>query len=76
MNEQKRGSSSTSRIDVRFRNALLTIIAALLTFGGPYVVYVLTQLNMSMIPSVIFGFALFVAGLALMAYLIRKNFIS
>ncbi len=77
MSEQKRGSSGSSRIDVRFRNALLAVIAALFTFGGPYVVYVLTHLvKMSMILSVVSGFALFAVGLALIMYLIKKNIIS
>jgi len=76
MSEQKRGSSGSSRIDVRFRNALLAVIAALFTFGGPYVVYVLTHLKMSMILSVVSGFALFAVGLALIMYLIKKKVIS
>jgi hypothetical protein len=77
MSEQKRGSSGSSRIDVRFRNALLAVVAGLLTFGGPYVVYVLTQfLKMSMILSVVSGFAFFAVGLALIMYLIKKNIIS
>jgi hypothetical protein len=77
MNEQKRGSSGSSRIDVRFRNALLAVIAGLFTFGGPYVVYVLTQfLKMDMILSVVSGFALFAVGLALIGYLIKKKVIS
>jgi drug/metabolite transporter superfamily protein YnfA len=76
MSEQKRGSSGSSRIDVRFRNALLVVAAALFTFGGPYVVYVLTRLKMSMILSVVSGFAIFAVGLALIMYLIKKNIIS
>jgi hypothetical protein len=77
MNEQKRGSSGSSRIDVRFRNALLAVAAGLLTFGGPYVVYVLTHLfKMDMILSVVSGFAFFAVGLALIMYLIKKNIIS
>ncbi|MGA9388124.1 MAG: hypothetical protein WBV70_04790 [Candidatus Bathyarchaeia archaeon] len=76
MSEQKRGSSGSSRIDVRFRNALLVAAAGLLTFGGPYVVYVLTRLKMSMILSVVSGFAIFAIGLALIMYLIKKNIIS
>jgi hypothetical protein len=77
MSEQKRGSSGSSRIDVRFQNALLAVAVALFTFGGPYVVYVLTHLfKMDMILSVVSGFALFAVGLALIGYLIKKKVIS
>jgi hypothetical protein len=48
-----------------------------LTFGGPYAVFLLTDaVNLSFPVSIISGFVLFVVGLILLLYLIRKGVIS
>jgi formate hydrogenlyase subunit 3/multisubunit Na+/H+ antiporter MnhD subunit len=77
MSEQRGKSSSQSAISTRFRNALLVVIAALFTFGGPYLVYALNHVvKMDLVLSTVSGFALFIVGLALVVYLIKKKIIS
>jgi hypothetical protein len=54
------------------------VLAAFLTFAGPtYVPYVLLNvLEINYAVSMAFGFALFVVGLVLMWYLIKRKVIS
>jgi len=56
----------------------LVLLAALLTFAGPtYVVYVfLNMLDMNYFVAMASGFALFVVGLVLIWYLIRRKILS
>ena len=62
----------------KFMRVLLIIVTALLIFAGPtYISYVLLNiLNLSYVTSVATGFALFIAGLLLMFFLIRKKIIT
>ncbi|MCK4474449.1 hypothetical protein KAU30_01295 [Candidatus Bathyarchaeota archaeon] len=76
----KSESKASLRLDLssRFWKAFLAILAAFLTFVGPtYMVYLfLNVLDLSYAVSMISGFILFVAGLALIWYLIKRKIIS
>lgn len=78
--ENKKDSSGKSKLDLssNFWKAFLTLLAALLTFAGPtYVVLVLLNvLEINYAVSMVTGFILFIAGLALIWYLIKKKIIS
>jgi len=73
-------NNNVGRFDVnsKFMKILLIIVTVLLIFAGPtYVSYVLSSvLNVNYIASVISGFALFIVGLLLMFFLIRKKIIT
>jgi hypothetical protein len=72
MSEQKQGSST--KVNTRIRDTLLVVLAALFSFGGPYVVYALTHFgNLSYGVSIGPGLLVFAIGLALTLYLIRKK---
>jgi uncharacterized membrane protein len=62
----------------RFNKITLTIIAAVLLFVGPtYVPAVLTDsLKVEYVISITLGAVLFIVGLALLVYLIRKKVIT
>ncbi|MEM2995066.1 MAG: hypothetical protein QXI91_03495 [Candidatus Bathyarchaeia archaeon] len=76
------GKETTRRFKVdlnsKFWRTLITMLAFSLTFAGPtYVVYVLyIILDVSYVTSMVFGFALFMLGLALIWYLIRNKVIA
>ena len=76
MDEKEKGS----RFDTssKFLKALLLVIAALLIFVGPtYVVYVLNNvINVSFAVSMVSGFAIFMAGLVFLWYLIRRKIVA
>lgn len=78
--ENKKDSSGKSKLDLssNFWKAFLTLLAALLTFAGPtYVVLVLLNvLEINYAVSMVTGFILFIAGLALIWYLIKNKIIS
>ena len=83
MTEKKQKSKSriSIRLDLssKFWKTFLLILAVFLTFAGPtYMVYVvfLKILKMDYIVSMASGFALFVVGLVLMWYLIKRKVIS
>jgi hypothetical protein len=61
----------------KFMRVLLIIVSALLIFAGPtYVSYLLFEiLNVNYVASIISGFALFIAGLLLMLFLVRKKIV-
>jgi pilus assembly protein TadC len=65
-------------VNSKFLRVLLIIVAAFLIFAGPtYVSYVLFDvLNVNYVASVVSGFALFIAGLLLMLFLIRKKIVT
>jgi pilus assembly protein TadC len=65
-------------VNSKFLRVLLIIFAAFLIFAGPtYVSYVLFDvLNVNYVASVVSGIALFIAGLLLMLFLIRKKIIT
>jgi hypothetical protein len=79
MSEEKQKTGGSSRLDLnsKYWKAFLVVLAAILTFGGPYAVYALVNiLELSYVVSATAGFVLFAAGLILIWYLIRKKVIS
>ena len=76
---KKKGETS-DRLDLssKFWKTLLTVLAAFLTFAGPtYMVYVLMNiLKIYYFVSMISGIVLFIAGLVLVWFLIKKKIIS
>ena len=76
----KKKAETSARLDLRseFWKTLLTVLAAFLAFAGPtYMVYVLRNiLKIGYFVSIASGIVLFVAGLVLIWYLIRKKIIS
>jgi len=80
MTEKKQKSKST-RLDLnsKFWKTFLIVLAVFLTFAGPtYIVYVvfLKILKMDYAVSMASGFALFIVGLVLIWYLIKRKVIS
>ncbi len=71
---------TVGRFDVnsKFMRVFLVLAAVFLIFAGPtYVSYVLFDiLNVNYIASVVSGFALFIVGLLLMWFLIRKKIVT
>ena len=65
-------------VSSKFMRILLVIVTALLIFAGPtYFSYLLFEvLNVSYIVSIAAGIALFIVGLLLMLFLIRKKIIT
>jgi len=77
LNEKKEKSPSID-LSSRFWRTLLTMLAALLIFAGPtYTVLVLWRaLDLDYALSIASGFLLFVIGLALLLFSIRRKIIS
>jgi hypothetical protein len=73
-------NNTVGRFDVssKIMRVLLIIVTVFLIFAGPtYVSYVLFDiLNVNYVASVVSGFALFIVGLLLMLFLIRKKIIT
>jgi hypothetical protein len=73
-------SNNIGRFDVssKFWRVLLVIVAVFLIFAGPtYFSYLLSNiLNVNYVASIVSGFALFIVGLFLMWFLIRKKIIT
>jgi hypothetical protein len=73
-------NNDVGKFDVssKFWRVLLMIAAVLLIFAGPtYVSYLLFNiLDVNYVASVVSGFALFIVGLLLMWFLIRKKIIT
>jgi len=65
-------------VSSKFMRVLLIIVTFVLIFAGPtYVPYVLFSiLNLNYVASAVSGFALFIAGLLFMLFLIRKKIIT
>lgn len=82
MSEEKKKDSNKKSLKFdlmsKFWKISLALLAAFLTFAGPtYVVLVLLNvLEINYAVSMVTGFVLFVAGLTLMWFLIRKKIIS
>ena len=56
----------------RFMRAVLTLLAALLTFGGPtYLLYILEELAFPRLVSILLGLASFTMGIILFVYLFK-----
>lgn len=61
----------------KYVKMLLVLIMALLLFGGPYGAYtVINVLHRSYLAATVGGFAMVIAGLVLMWYLIRNKIIT
>ena len=80
MGKKVKKGNNGQKIDLnsKFLRILLLILMVFLIFAGPtYVSYLLFDiLNLSYLVSIITGFFLFVAGLLLMWFLIRKKIIN
>jgi hypothetical protein len=65
-------------LNSKFTRVLLILVSVFLIFAGPtYVSYLLSDvLNVNYVASVAAGFALFIVGLVLMLFLIRKKVIT
>jgi len=78
---EKKQKNKRTMLDLssKFWKTFMVVLAVFLTFAGPtYMVYVvfLKILKMDYIVSMASGFALFVVGLVLMWYLIKRKVIS
>ena len=73
-------SNDVGKFDVssKFWRILLMIAAVFLIFAGPtYISYLLANiLNVNYVASIVSGLALFIVGLFLMWFLIRKKIIT
>ncbi len=73
-------SNNVGKFDVssKFWRVLLVIVAVFLIFAGPtYISYLLFNiLNVNYVASIVSGFTLFIVGLFLMWFLIRKKIVT
>ena len=73
-------NDNVSRFDLnsKFMRVFLILLSVFLIFVGPtYISYVLFDaLKVNYVASVVSGFALFIVGLLLMLYLVRKKIIT
>jgi hypothetical protein len=79
MSEKESETKSQSRYDStsRFGKTILVVLAAIFAFSGPYVVLVLSRaLDLDYAISMVSGVAIFVVGLVLIWYLVRKRVVS
>ena len=80
MGEKRQKINNMSKFDLnsKFLRILLIILMVFLIFAGPtYLSYVLFEvLNLDYLVSITVGFVLFIAGLLLMWFLVRKKIIS
>lgn len=66
-----------SGMDSKFSKIALTLVTVLLIFAGPtYVPYLLTSVGLEYFASIGLGLVLFIVGLAMLIYLIRKKVIT
>jgi hypothetical protein len=75
---QKNVDVEVSGMDSKLSKVTLTILSVLMIFIGPtYIPYVLAdQLHLEYFASIGIGAALFIVGLVLMVFLIRKKVIT
>jgi hypothetical protein len=74
---QEKQQTRSGMFESRYRKVIFTVIAAFLTFGSPYLVYLMIHaLKMGWFVSIGSGGVLFVIGLVLIWYLIKKKVIS
>ncbi len=71
-------TTDSGMLSSKFARVLLTIVSVFLVFAGPtYVVYGLfVALKVSLDVSLVTGFILFIVGMVMMRYLVRKKIIS
>lgn len=78
--KEKNKAKISTRLDLSSKSwkTFLTVLAAFLTFAGPtYIVYALIKiLEIDYLISMVSGIVLFIAGLALIWYMIRSKIIS
>ena len=67
-----------SGLDSKFMKLVLTVVAVFLIFVGPtYIPYLLSDIfKVDYIASIVVGGLLFIAGLVMLVYLIRKKVIE
>jgi hypothetical protein len=76
MTQDKR-QTRAGLLESRYWKVILTVIAGFLTFGSPYLVYFMARaLDIGWFISISSGAVVFVIGLALIWYLIKKKVIS
>ncbi len=78
MTEGKKNKTAT-RVDLSsgFQKTLLIVLAAVLTFGCPWLVYFAASiLKIDYAISMVSGLVVFIIGLMLILYLIKKKVIS
>ena len=79
MTKEQQQPETTGRVNLSSKHMRLFLVAlaAILTFGGPWIVYLLLNgLDLSGAISYSAGFACLAVGLILFWYLIRKHVIS
>ncbi|TFH23692.1 hypothetical protein E4G67_02795 [Candidatus Bathyarchaeota archaeon] len=71
-------NEKVSGLDSKFMKIVLTVVTVLLIFVGPtYIPYLLSDvLKVDYIASIVVGALLFVVGLVMLVYLIRKKVIE
>ena len=76
--ERKIVTEDKTRFESQFWKAFLVVLAAFLTFAGPtYIFYVLQSvLDLNYFISMGLGISLFITGLILLWYLIKRKVIS
>jgi hypothetical protein len=66
-----------SGLESKFNKVALTIVAVLLIFVGPtYIPYLMIGAGLEYFASIGIGLVLFIVGLVMLVYLIRKKVIS
>jgi uncharacterized membrane protein SpoIIM required for sporulation len=74
---QDKEETGARMLNTRYGKVILTVIAGFLTFGSPYLVYLMSNaLDIGWFISIGSGGILFVIGLVLIWYLIRKKVIA
>ncbi|MDR0471061.1 MAG: hypothetical protein LBH79_04975 [Nitrososphaerota archaeon] len=75
---ERREEIQVSGMESKFNKIVLTILAMLLIFVGPtYIPYLMSDiLHINYFASIGIGAALFIAGLGMLIYLIRKKVIT
>lgn len=75
---EKNEDVQVSGIESKFMKVVLTIVAVFLIFVGPtYIPYLLSDiLHVDYVASIAVGAVLFIVGLGLLVYLIRKKVIE
>jgi len=75
---ERREEIQASGMESKFNKIVLTILAMLLIFVGPtYIPYILSGvLSINYFASIGIGVALFIMGLGMLIYLIRKKVIT
>jgi hypothetical protein len=77
MTQENETPATQSIFESKFWKVAFIILAVLLIFVGPtYVPYVLYELHMDYIATVVVGAVLFIVGMVFLVFLVRKKVIS